>query len=50
MTKSDESENKVKIIKKRFRKVQKGSKRIQKVTNRIEIAISSSIGNTLNTT
>jgi hypothetical protein len=49
-TKSDESENKVKIIKKGFRKVQKGSERIQEVTNRMGVAVPSSVGDALNAT
>ena len=33
-----------------MRKVQKGSERIQKVTNRMEVAVPSSVGDTLNAT
>ena len=47
-TKSDESENKVKTIKKALRKVQKGSERIQKVINRMEVTIPLFMGDALN--
>ena len=47
-TKSDESENKIKTIKKRLRKIQKESERIQKIINKIKVIIPLSINNTLN--